>query len=105
MRSRHRVASKGESEGGLHRNIADADHVITDDRVVVVRPRHRLPLGFVERRWQKLAPIADLGRLRAREVLLGERHAETDLAARGKAPTAYVSWMFRKRTKPRERVL
>ena len=99
------MASKGESEGGLHRNFADADHVITDDRVLVIRPRHRLPLGFVERRWQKLAPIADLGRLRAREVLLGERYAETDLAARGKAPTAYVSWMFRKRTKRPQRVL
>ena len=47
--------------------------------------------GFVERRWTKLAPIADLGALRAREVLLGERHPECDLAARGPAPTAYIS--------------
>ena len=50
-----------------------------------------MPLAFVERRWTKLAPIAELGRLRAREVLLGERHAYCDLAARGPAPTAYVS--------------
>jgi predicted acylesterase/phospholipase RssA len=97
------MASKGESEGGLHRNLRDADHVIDDPRVIVIRPRHRLPIGFVERRWEKLRPIADLGRLRAREVLLGERHSETDLAARGKAPTAYFSWMFR-RTKPRRGV-
>ncbi len=88
------MASKGESEGGLHRNTADPDHVIPEDyrdRVIVIRPRHRMPLGFVERRWKKLAPIADLGALRAREVLLGERHPETDLAARGRAPTYYLS--------------
>jgi len=85
------MASKGESEGGLYRNPIDIDHVIRDERVIVIRPRHRMPLGFVERRWEKLAPIAQLGRLRAREVLLGERHSECDLAARGPAPTAYVS--------------
>lgn len=96
------MAAKGESEGGLHRTFADCNHVIPDqymDRVIVIRPRHRLPVAFVERRWEKLAPIATLGRLRAREVLLGERHPETDVAARGRAPTAYVSWIFRKRTK------
>jgi predicted patatin/cPLA2 family phospholipase len=85
------MASKGESEGGLYRNPIDVDHIIRDDRVIVIRPRHRMPLGFIERRWEKLAPIAQLGRLRAREVLLGERHAECDLAARGPAPTAYFS--------------
>jgi predicted acylesterase/phospholipase RssA len=91
------MVAKGASEGGLHRNFADCDHVIPPeyrDRVVVIQPRHRLPVGFVERRWEKLQPIAELGRLRAREVLLDERHPETDLAAKGKAPTAYVSWMF-----------
>jgi len=85
------MASKGESEGGLYRNPIDVDHVIRDERAIVIRPRHRMPLGFMERRWQKLAPIAQLGRLRAREVLLGERHSECDLAARGPAPTAYFS--------------
>jgi len=89
------MAAKGESEGGLHRHVHDAEHTIPAEyasRVVVIRPRHRLPLAFVERRWEKLAPIADLGRLRAREVLLGERHPETDrLAARGPAPSAYYS--------------
>ena len=89
------MASKGESEGGLHRHVHDCEHVIPAelaDRVVIIRPRHRLPVGFLERRWTKLAPIADLGRLRAREVLLGERHPLTDLiAARGPAPSAYYS--------------
>jgi predicted acylesterase/phospholipase RssA len=84
------MASKGESEGGINRSVDEPDHVVRDERVVVIRPRHRLPLGFVERRWERLAPIADLGALRAREVLLSERHAECDLAARGKAP----SWYF-----------
>jgi predicted acylesterase/phospholipase RssA len=88
------MAAKGESEGGLYRGTGDFDHVIPAeyrDRVVVIRPRHRMPLAFVERRWEKLAPIADLGALRAREILLGERHPQTDLAARGLAPSAYVS--------------
>jgi predicted patatin/cPLA2 family phospholipase len=85
------MASKGESEGGLYRNPSDFEHVISDQRVVVIRPRHRMPIGFVERRWEKLVPIADLGKLRAREVLLGERHPQCDLAARGPAPSAYVS--------------
>ena len=90
------VASKGESEGGMYRNPSDIDHVITDDRVIVIRPRHRMPVGFVERRWPKLAPIADLGALRAREVLLDEHHPQCDLAARWPAPSAYVSAVRRR---------
>jgi predicted acylesterase/phospholipase RssA len=89
------MAPKGLSEGGLHRNVHDSEHAIPAefaDRVVVIRPRHRLPIGFVDRRWHKLAEIADLGRLRAREVLLGETHPQTELiAARGPAPSAYYS--------------
>ena len=85
------IVSKGESEGGIFRNTNDIDHAVHDDRVVVIRPRHRMPLAFVERRWDRLTPIAELGALRAREVLLGERHAETDLAASGIAPSAYYS--------------
>jgi predicted acylesterase/phospholipase RssA len=89
------MAAKGESEGGLHRTVHDSEHVIPAEfanRVIVIRPRHRLPLGFVERRWEKLAPIADLGKLRTREVLLGESHPQTELlAARGPAPSAYYS--------------
>jgi predicted acylesterase/phospholipase RssA len=87
------MASKGESEGGLNRSVDDPEHVIPDayrDRVIVIRPRHRMPLSFVERRWERLAPIADLGALRAREVLLGERHPQCDVAAKGRAP----SWYF-----------
>jgi predicted acylesterase/phospholipase RssA len=93
------MASKGESEGGLYRHPDDVDHLIDDDRIVVIRPRHRMPLGFIERRWSHLRPIADLGALRAREVLLGERHPECDLAARGPAPTAYLT-ALRKRLQP-----
>jgi predicted acylesterase/phospholipase RssA len=85
------MTMKGESEGGLYRHSNDWEHVIMDERVIVIRPRYRLPLGFVERSWTKLAPIADLGALRAREVLLGEHHPECDLAGRGPAPTAYIS--------------
>lgn len=89
------MAAKGESEGGLHRSMRDGEHTIAAEyasRVVVIRPRHRLPLAFVERNWEALVPFADLGRLRAREVLLGESHPETErLAARGPAPSAYYS--------------
>jgi predicted acylesterase/phospholipase RssA len=85
------MVSKGESEGGIFRNSNQIDHLPHDDRVIVIRPRHRMPIRFVERRWHHLAPIADLGALRAREVLLGERHAETDVAAAGPAPSAYYS--------------
>lgn len=85
------MASKGESEGGVYRSPRDVDHIIRDNRVIVIRPRHRMPLSFMERRWENLEPIARLGQLRAREVLLGEHHAHCDLAARGPAPTAYFS--------------
>lgn len=75
------VTIKGESEGGPYRNPQDPDHVIPfrfRDRTVVIRPRYRLPASFVERRWPVLRQIMDLGRLRAREVLLGESHPETE---------------------------
>jgi len=86
------ITMKGESEGGLYRSLRDTGHVIPSpyrERTVVVRPRHRLPVAFTERRWPVLAGVADLGRLRAREVLLGERHAATDLRAAG------ASWSTR----------
>lgn len=84
------AALKGESEGGIYKNVGDVDHVIPEryrDRVVVIRPRHRLPYGFTERRWHKLAELITLGDLRTREVLLGERHPETDVRAPGEAPS------------------
>ena len=97
------MSSKGESEGGLNRSPDDSEHVIPDeyrDRVIVIRPRHRMPLGFVELRWEKLVSIADLGALRAREVLLGERHAQCELAAKGRAPSWYFTaarkWLQRR---------
>ena len=92
------MASKGESEGGLYRSTRDFEHEISEpyrDRVVVIRPRHRMPLRFVERRWEKLKPIADLGALRAREVLLGERHPATDLVAAGTALTVHYARLRR----------
>lgn len=80
-------ANKGESEGSLYRSPREPLHEIPSpwrERTVVIRPRHRLPIAFTERRWSVLASIAEIGRLRAREVLLGETHAETDV--RGEIP-------------------
>jgi predicted acylesterase/phospholipase RssA len=81
---------KGESEGGIYKSMRDVDHVVAPrfrDRIVVVRPRHRLPYAFRERRWEKISELIALGDLRAREVLLGERHPETDIRAAGDSPT------------------
>ncbi len=75
------VTMKGESEGHPYRNPEDPDHVIPSpfrERVVVIRARHRLPAAFVERRWPVLLQTIVLGRLRTREVLLGESHPETE---------------------------
>ena len=92
------VAQKGESEGGLFKRVGDVDHVIPAelrDRVVVIRPRHRLPVAFVERRWSKLSWLANLGYLRTREVVFGEEHAATQVRARGPAPSAYITAIVR----------
>jgi predicted acylesterase/phospholipase RssA len=88
------VAQKGESEGGLFKSRGDYDHVVRDPRVVVIRPRHRLPIAFNERRWPILASLANVGYLRAREVLLGEMHPETEIRAEGEAPSARVRKVF-----------
>jgi predicted acylesterase/phospholipase RssA len=75
------ITMKGESEGPPYRNPHDPDHVIPPhlrDRIVMIRPRHRLACTFTERRWPVIAQTMDLGRLRAREILLGESHPETD---------------------------
>ncbi len=93
------VTLKGESEGGIYKRTSDVDHVIPvqfRDRVVVIRPRHRLPYGFLERRWAKIAELIALGDLRAREVLLGERHPETELRAAGLSPTVRLLRAWRK---------
>lgn len=96
------MASKGESEGGLFKSADDYEHVIPPhyaDRCVVIRPRHRMPVGFVERRWARLAPIMHMGALRTREVLFDERHPETDARASGRALSVYFadarSWLKR----------
>lgn len=93
------VTVKGESEGGIFKSARETDHEIPShlrDDVVVIRPRHRLPVGFTERRWSTLSQLVTLGDLRAREVLLGERHPETDIAARGEAPSVKLSRLVRK---------
>jgi predicted acylesterase/phospholipase RssA len=93
------VTLKGESEGGIYKNMSDIDHEIPAefrDRVVVIRPRHRVPVSFTERRWEKLSALMDVGDLRAREVLLGERHPETDLRAPGVAVSVLALRLWRK---------
>jgi len=82
------VTNKGEGEGGLFRNPAEPQHEIPSpwrEKVVVIRPRHRLPVAFTERRWSVLSGIVEIGRLRAREVLLGESHLEIT-GVRGEPP-------------------
>lgn len=93
------ITMKGESEGGIYKNVRDVDHVIPAsfrDRVVVIRPRHRLPYAFTERRWSKLSELITLGDLRAREVLLGESHPETDIRAAGESPTVRIMRLWRR---------
>jgi predicted acylesterase/phospholipase RssA len=67
-----------ESEGGIYRNSRDPEHVIPspyDRRVVVIRPRHRLPLGLIENNWPRMVEIIELGRRRTLEVLYAEHPA------------------------------
>lgn len=93
------MAMKGESEGGIYKSTRDHDHVIPAeyrDRVVVIRPRHRLPYRFTERRWEKVRELMTIGDLRTREVLLGERHPETDLRAEGESPSARLLKLWRR---------
>jgi predicted acylesterase/phospholipase RssA len=76
------VTMKGESEGKPYRNPEDPEHVIPPqfrERMVVIRPRHRLTASWTERRWPILLQTMELGRLRAREELLGERHLATEV--------------------------
>jgi predicted acylesterase/phospholipase RssA len=80
---------RGESEGGIGRSPRDFDHVIPPGyaaRTVVIRPRHRLPVGFTERRWPELRAVMEIGLLRAREILLGEEHPETHVRGNGRSP-------------------
>lgn len=86
------LSQKGECEGGLFRNVDDPDHVIPEhyrDNVVIIRPRHRLEINFVERRWSRLAPIADLGAARTLEVLSGAG-GEASECTHGRSPLWYL---------------
>lgn len=72
------MTMKAESEGGIHRNSREPEHVIPspyDRRVVVIRPRHRLPLGIIENNWPRMVEIIELGRRRTLEVLCAEHPA------------------------------
>ena len=92
------IPMKGESEGGIYKSTRDTEHEIPAayrDRVVVIRPRHRLPYKFIEHRWPKLLELMALGDLRTREVLLGERYPETDVAAKGESPSVRVLRVWR----------
>lgn len=91
------VTMKGESEGDLYRNAEDYEHVIPPpyrERTVVIRPRHRLPTAFTERRWPVLLQTIELGRLRAREELLGERHLETEIRGDARTLSALLGRLF-----------
>jgi predicted acylesterase/phospholipase RssA len=90
------ITQKAACEGGLFRNFDDPDHAIPEtyrDAVVVIRPRHRLDIAFAERRWERMAPIADLGAARAREVLLDAAPAEGGKCEHGMPPTWYLTRM------------
>jgi predicted acylesterase/phospholipase RssA len=94
------ITMKGESEGLPYRNPGEVEHEIPApyrDRVVVIRPRHRLPMSWVERRWPVLRETIELGRLRAREVLLGEVHPETEARAAGTALTLLIARLLLRR--------
>ncbi|MCM2316054.1 MAG: patatin-like phospholipase family protein [Thermoanaerobaculia bacterium] len=91
------ITQKGACEGGLFRNIDDPDHVIPEpyrDDVVVIRPRHPLEVAFAERRWERLAPAADLGAEVAREVLGGREFGEP---ANCRHPTTPIRYLMRVR--------
>lgn len=89
------AAQKGESEGGLFKKKNDYEHIVTDPRVIVIRPRHRLPVSFTEQRWDVLDDLARIGYLRTRESLLGEDHIETYVRAEGEAPSARARRILR----------
>jgi len=87
------VTMKGESEGDLYRNPQETEHVIPSpfrERTVVIRPRHRLPAAWTDRRWPVLRQTIEIGRLRSREVLLGEQHPETEASSDPKALSALI---------------
>ena len=88
------VTIKGESEGLPYRSPLDPLHEIPSpfrERTVLIRPRHRLSCTFTEHRWPVLAQTMDIGRLRAREVILGETHPECETRAEGQHVGSLIS--------------
>ena len=64
--------NKGEAEGGLQRRLGAPEHAVPPeyrDRLIVIRPRQRLPIRFLERRWPYIARVADMGRARVSELV------------------------------------
>jgi predicted acylesterase/phospholipase RssA len=93
------ITMRGEREGGINRAPGEVDHVIPPpyaERTVVIRPRHRLPISFTERRWPELKAVIEIGRLRAREVLLGESHPETRARHDRRSPSELVHRVIRR---------
>lgn len=73
------VTHKSESEGLPFLNPREPRHEIPApwrERTVLVRPRQPVPVTFTDRRWPLLVETMTIGRLRAREVFLGEEHPE-----------------------------
>jgi predicted patatin/cPLA2 family phospholipase len=88
------VPTRGESAGPLGRRLGEPRHLLPErltGRTVVIGPRHALPIGFTDRSWPAVERVMDLGRLRTREVLLGERWPETD-ARREVHPARELMW-------------
>lgn len=84
------VTMKAESEGLPYRNPREVQHAVPPEylgRLIVIRPRHRLPTPFLERRWPALLQAIELGRLRAREVLMGEVHEPPGVGRDRPAPS------------------
>lgn len=87
------ITQKGECEGGLFRNLDDSDHVIPEpyrEHVVVIRPRHPLQVSFAERRWERLAPVADLGFRLASKALGGTEFREVADCRHPTSPSRYL---------------
>lgn len=88
------MAPGAEEDGGIFRNLDDWDHAIPQeyqDRVILIRPRRRLPCGFTENEWETLELTMNIGYARAREVLLGEHHPElTGIHGNGVSPVLHL---------------
>lgn len=100
------VTMKGETEGLPYLNPREPEHMVPPvyrNRLIVIRPRHRLPTPFLERRWPALVQAIELGRLRAREVLLGEVHPATDIRPDRIAPSMLLARLLLAAWRPANR--